>query len=261
MARLQGKTCFVAGAAGGIGSAIARGLAEHGASVVLTTAHNTDGLQAVADQIAADGGKVLAIKADATEGEEMRAAVEAAVDAFGQVDVLFNLVGRTGFAPLDEVTRESWDEVMSINAYSVIVGAQAVRPTMRKQGKGKIVNMCSVAGKQGFGQHILYTASKFAVRGMTHSLAQELGAEGITVNGIAPGIVETPLWKQIAPTFRERGMLEEGQSVPDLYASAITLGRKSVPEDLIGIAVFLASADSDYMTGQLVSVDGGLVYD
>jgi meso-butanediol dehydrogenase/(S,S)-butanediol dehydrogenase/diacetyl reductase len=252
---------LVAGAAGGIGSVIARGLADHGASVVLTTAHDMDGLEAVAEQIAAGGGKALAVKADATEADEMGAAVAAAVDAYGRVDSLFNLVGRTGFAPLDEVTRERWDEVMSINAYSVIVGAQAVLPTMRKQGKGKIVNMCSVAGKQGFGQHILYTASKFAVRGMTHSLAQELGAEGITVNGIAPGIVETPLWDQIAPTFRERGMLEEGQSVPDLYASAITLGRKSVPEDLIGIAVFLASEDSDYMTGQLVSVDGGLVYD
>jgi meso-butanediol dehydrogenase/(S,S)-butanediol dehydrogenase/diacetyl reductase len=261
VARLEGKTCLVAGGAGGIGSAIARGLAANGAAVVLTTARDMDGLNAVAEQIGADGGDALAVKADATVEADMQAAVDRAVDKYGAVDVLFNLVGRTGFAPLDEVTREMWDEVMAINSYSVIVGAQAVLPTMRKQGKGKIVNMCSVAGKQGFGQHILYTASKFAVRGMTHSLAQELGAEGITVNGIAPGIVETPLWKQIAPTFRERGMLEEGQSVPDLYASAITLGRKSVPEDLIGISVFLASEDSDYMTGQLVSVDGGLVYD
>jgi meso-butanediol dehydrogenase/(S,S)-butanediol dehydrogenase/diacetyl reductase len=230
--------------------------------VVLTTDRNTDGLSALAEEITTAGGQALAVQADAIDPDGMNAAAKAGLDAFGRIDVLFNVAGITGFAPIDEVERDDWDRVMGINAFSVIVGTQSVLPIMRAQASGKIVNMCSVAGKQGFGGHILYTASKFAVRGMTHSMAQELAADGITVNGICPGIVDTPLWEQLTPTFRERGMLpEEVASVPDLYASTITLGRKSRPDDLTGISVFLASEDSDYMTGQLVSVDGGLVYD
>lgn len=261
MSRLSGKTCVVTGAAGGIGSAIARRAVGEGAAVVVSDL-NGQGIEALAAEIEAGGGKAVAVRADVTDRAAMEQVAQAAVDSFGSLDVLFNNAGIPVFAPLDEITADIFRQAMMINAYGVVVGTQVAARAMQGQTDGgKIVNTCSVAGKHAYPEHTVYAATKFAVRAFTQGFAQELAGAGIRVNAICPGVVDTALWDQIASEQSQRGAQSTRADLVREYGAAIPLGRASTPEDLTGLAIFLASEDSDYMTGQCVNVDGGILFD
>ena len=252
---------LLTGAAGGIGSAIAERYVTEGASLALV-----DIDRARAEELAArlDGGaSVVAIEADATDDGAMVAAVDETEGRLGSLDVMFNNAGIAAPGALAEITPDYFQRVMHINTYSAVAGSKAALPALARRGGGKIINTCSVAGKMAFGGHTAYAMSKFAVRGLTQGLAKELGSKGITVNAICPGMVRTGIWDGIAAEMVEAGEIDKPEEAADAFAAGlkVTLGRGSVPADLTGVAVFLASTDSDYMTGQCLSVDGGLAFD
>ena len=236
--RLDGRVAIVSGAARGLGEAFARALHAEGASVVIA-----DLLDADAGALAAElGDRALAAHLDVTSQESWAAAVEATRAAFGTVDVLVNNAGIANAGPIDHYPRAKWDAVIAVNLTGVFLGVQAVVPTMKAAGRGSIVNISSVEGMLG-GSHLHgYVASKFGVRGLTKSLAVELGPDGIRVNSVHPGFVQTSMTARLDPT-----------AVP------IPLGRPALPADVAGTVVFLASDDSAYTTGTELVVDGGMI--
>ncbi len=261
MNRLEGKSALVTGAAAGIGAAFARRLAAEGAAVTLADL-NGDGAEKVAAEIRGAGGRAIAIVADVTSDDAMRQAAQASQSEFGSLDVVYANAGIPCMAPLDEIDLALFQKVMAINAYSVVATAKAAVPIMESQAsKGVIINTCSVAGKTAFPEHVLYAASKFAVRAFTQGFAKELAPKGIRVNGICPGMVNTSLWDSIGERMEREGKLESASDVVDVFAEGVLVGRKSTPQDLEGIAVFLASDDALYVNGQCINVDGGVYFD
>jgi meso-butanediol dehydrogenase / (S,S)-butanediol dehydrogenase / diacetyl reductase len=255
---LSDVTCLITGAAGGIGSAIARRLSHDGANVVLCDLAQ-DSVDALAEELA---GESLAISLDVVDERAMTEAAAAAVDRFGSLDVVFNNAGISMLTPLETITRADFDRVMGVNVYGLLVGCKMAAEVMRNQPDGgKIINTCSCAGKRAAALSALYVASKFAVRGITQTLALELAPDGITVNAICPGIVDTPLWKPIGDDLVRQGFLKDSADVLEMMSSQVPLGRSSVPDDIAGLAAFLASAGANYMTGQAVNIDGGLAFD
>ena len=236
--RLDGRVAIVSGGAGGLGTAFAHALHAAGASVVVA-----DLTDEAATALAAElGDRALATHLDVTSQESWAATVEAALDAFGSVDVLVNNAGIANAGPIDHYPLAKWDAVIAVNLTGVFLGVQAVVPTMKAAGRGSIINISSVEGMLG-GSHLHgYVASKFGVRGLTKSLAVELGPEGIRVNSVHPGFVQTPMTSRLDPT-----------AVP------IPLGRPALPTDVAGTVVFLASDDSAYTTGTELVVDGGMI--
>ena len=255
---LSDVTCLITGAAGGIGSAIARRLSHEGANVVLCDlAH--DPLAALAEELP---GESMAISLDVVDEQAMTEAAAAAVERFGSLDVVFNNAGISMLTPLDAITRADFDRLMGVNVYGVLVGCKVAAEVMHAQPDGgKIINTCSCAGKRAAPFTALYVASKFAVRGITQALALELAPYGITVNAICPGIVDTPLWKPIGDDLVSEGLLKDSGDMLEMMSSQVALGRSSVPDDVVGLAAFLASADANYMTGQAVNIDGGIAFD
>src|ERR1700722_6276724 len=253
--RLDQVTCLITGAAGGIGRAIALRLVDEGASVVLCDIAE-EPVESLASEI---GGQALAVVADVCDERAMKKAAQLAVDGFGSLDVVFNNAGVARSTPIETITRQTFNEVMGIDVYGVIVGSKVAGEVMRAQGSGGKVNTCSIAGKRAGPRAALYAASKFAVRGITQSLALELAADNITVNALCPGVVDTPLWEPLAPAYAAHGLLEDPADVLDMMSARAALGRHSVPADTAGLAAFLASPDADYMTGQCINVDGGMV--
>lgn len=259
IARLEGKTCVITGAARGIGLAVARRLAQEGANVVIGDIDG-DAASGAAEAIRDAGGIASAVWVDVTDRESVRALIANAVAQHGRLDVMFNNAGVAQAMPFLQTTEAQWDRLQRINSLGVMIGIQeAATQFIEQGGGGKIVNTASVAGKQGFALVGAYSASKFAVIGFTQAAARELAAEGITVNGFCPGIVATDLWKQLDEQIMNTGRTAEvGQAMLE-FGEAILLGRLSTPEDCAGIAAFLASSDSDYMTGQSIQIDGGMI--
>ena len=236
--RLDGKVAIVTGGARGQGEVEARLLAEAGARVVVTDL--LDEGQKVA---AAVGG--LFVRHDVASAASWGEVVAAAVGAYGRIDVLVNNAAIWRTAPVDQETEERFEQILRVNLIGPFLGIQAVVPAMRQNG-GSIVNISSAAGLRGIPGHSAYGASKFGLRGLTRSAALDLAADGIRVNSVHPGAIDTPM---VADAGFERG---EGKF------ERAPLGRVGLPEDVAGLVLFLASDASSYMTGTEFAVDGGL---
>ena len=248
MGRLDNKVAIVTGGARNIGAVYAKALAAEGARVVI--ADVLDGSGATTD-IHQAGGEAVAIEVDVSREDDTLRMAEAAMDAFGRIDVLVNNAAiylSIHRRPFYEISAEEWDRVTAVNVKGVFLCAKAVLPAMREQGGGKIINISSNTVMAGTPNFLHYVASKAALIGMTRSMARELGGYGINVNAIAPGLVE-----------------HEGQTVPpEISASRVnarSIKRRQAPQDLTGAVLYLASPDSDFVTGQTLVVDGGnIVY-
>jgi meso-butanediol dehydrogenase / (S,S)-butanediol dehydrogenase / diacetyl reductase len=257
--RLEGRTCIITGAAHGIGKAVAQRLAEEGANVAIGDV-DLDAAKSAAADITAAGGRALAQWVDVAERDSVRALIAATVDRYGPLHVMFNNAGIAQAVPLIDTTEEQWNRLMRINGLGVLIGIQEATRQFLGQGTGgKIVNTASVAGKQGFALVGAYSASKFAVVGLTQAAARELAPHNITVNGFCPGIVATELWRKLDEQIMHTGRTSKVGEAMAQFSEAILLGRVSTPEDSGGIAAYLASSDSDYMTGQCIQVDGGMI--
>lgn len=257
--RLEGKTCIVTGAGRGIGQAVAERLAAEGANVAIGDI-DIDAATSVVNAIESVGGSVIAHRVDVSDRDAVRELIAVAVDRFGSLDVMFNNAGVAQAVPLLDTTEEQWDRLMRINGLGVMIGIQEAARQFLGQGTGgKIVNTASVAGKQGFALVGAYSASKFAVVALTQAAARELAPHKITVNGFCPGIVATELWRRLDEQIMHTGRTSQVGEAMAQFGEDILLGRVSTPEDCAGIAAYLASADSDYMTGQCIQVDGGMI--
>ena len=260
MGHLTGRTVLITGAARGIGAACARRLAAEGARLVLVDL-DSPGVEKLAGEL-----DQVAIRADVTRRPDVDRMVEEAYRRWGRLDVLFNNAGVIRVQPMLEVTEEEWDRVMNVNLRAVFFVLQAVARRMVNQDlvpgselRGKLIQTASIASYRG-GNHLMtpYSASKAGVVSLTRSAAQALASHCITSNCVCPGAVETAMWEQID---REWGALE-GLGPGEAWKRRIRpipLGRPERPEDVASVVAFLAGPDSDYMTGQAINVDGGLV--
>lgn len=261
MPDVKNKSIIVTGAAGGIGSAMAKALAADGARLVIADL-SADAAARVAGEIRAAGGTAVSVAVDVRKRDQVRAMIDTALSEFGRLDVLFNNAGVAQTKAFLDITEKDWYFINDVNALGVLIGMQeGIRTFLAQGGGGKIVNTASIAGKQGYAPLAHYCASKFAVIGLTQAAARAYGANGITANAICPGVVATEMWKVIDKGFRDEGMTTRENEAFDEFAAVAVLGRASVAEDLVGVARFLASGDSDFMTGQSLLVDGGMVFD
>ena len=259
MGKLDGKSVVITGAARGIGAGLAQRLAAEGAGVTVADL-NAEGTEKVAAGIRDAGGKAIGVGCDVGDRASVKAALDAAVGEFGRLDVLFNNAGISKTQHFLEVTEEDWDRIMRVNGLGVLFGIQEAAKIYKQQGDGgKIVNTASIAGKEGFPLFPAYCASKFAVVSMTQSGARDLAGEGITVNAFCPGVVTTELWDQLDEDSRKVGETEREGQLLEEFSEGIPVGRTSTPADIAGLCVFLASTDSDYITGQAINVDGGML--
>ncbi|ROU04375.1 SDR family NAD(P)-dependent oxidoreductase [Histidinibacterium lentulum] len=260
--RLKGKNILITGAAKGMGAANAIHFAEQGANVCIGDIDEA-GAQETAEAINARGnGRAIAVRMDVTKRADNAAAVAATVEAFGEINVgLFNagLNKPRFFMDIDE---DNWDMIMTVNTKAMWLGMQETARQMIKQGKRdypyKIVNVGSIASRKPLVDVTVYCTSKYGCLALTHCGAVALAEHGITVNGYAPGVVVTPLWEQLDKDLIDIGFKErEGQAYEDIVRDALQIKRVSYPDDVKGTAAFLVSSDSDYMTGQMIHIDGG----
>ena len=253
------RSAVVTGAARGIGRAIALRLAHDGFGVTVNDiAAARDELGSVAAEIEALGRRGLAAVADVSREEEVDALVAAHVDAHGGLDVMVANAGVALTAPLVETTAAQWETTMQVNARGVFHCYRAAARQMIAQGRGgRLIGAASVAAHRGGRWQGAYSASKFAVRGLTQSVAQELAEHGITANVYSPGVVQTPMWGSIDEAMTTRTGTPVGSAMAAMTA-LIPLGRLETPDDVAGVVSFLASPDAAYITGQSIVVDGGM---
>ena len=247
MKLLDGKVAIVTGASRGIGEAIAFKLAEHGANIAFTYVSSDEKAKALEEKLQASGVKAKAYKSNAGVFAECEAMVNETLKEFGTIDVCVNNAGISKDNLLLRMTPEQWDDVMTTNLKSVFNMTKQVIKPMMKARKGSIINMSSIIGMRGNAGQSSYAASKAGIIGFTKSVAKELGSRNIRCNAIAPGFVETDM----------TGYLKEGEQA-DKYKAGIPLGRFGTTEDIANVTLFLASDLSAYITGQVLSVDGGL---
>jgi D-sorbitol dehydrogenase (acceptor) len=250
---LEGKVAVVTGGARGIGRAIAERYAAEGARVAV--ADILMGQARVAAQ--ALGEPAFAVELDVTRQESIDGMVEAVVERAGGIDILVNNAAVFDMAPFLEVTRESYDRVFAVNVRGLLFTMQAVARRMVKQGRGgKIINLASQAGRRGEALVAVYCASKAAVISLTQSAGLALIQHKINVNGISPGVADTPMWDEVDALFARYENRPRGEK-KRLVGEAVPFGRMGLPEDHVGAAVFLASSDSDFVVAQTLNVDGG----
>ena len=257
MDELKGQVAIVTGAGRGIGRATALELAKLGADIVIAELDQA-GAKGTAEEVVALGRRAVVAQTDVTSRADLRAMVDRAKADLGRIDILVNNAGIYRAAATLDVTEEHWDAIMTINAKAVFFATQAVLPAMLAQKRGSIVSLASMAGKIGSKTNLPYNASKAAVISMTKSLALAHAADGIRVNCVCPGFVETDMWTAVA---RDQGKLlgMTSEEFTRQRASQVPLGRMEKPEDVAHVIAFLAGPRSGYMTGQALSVDGGLV--
>jgi meso-butanediol dehydrogenase / (S,S)-butanediol dehydrogenase / diacetyl reductase len=259
MMRLVGRVAMVTGGAQGLGEGIARRLADEGASVVIADINGAKAAS-MAENLRNDGQKALATTVDVAERAQVQAAIRRTVETFGRLDIMFNNAGFNKPLPFLDVDEGNFNSIMRVNAYGVLVGIQEAAKQMMSQGQGgKIINTASIAGRQGYAEFAPYCASKASVISLTQAGAREFAKHKITVNAFAPGVVVTPLWDGLEQDMIDKGVIKKKGEFIESFSSSILLGHPSKPADLAGIAAFLASSDSDYITGQVIMSDGGMV--
>lgn len=241
------KTAVVTGASRGIGRAIALKLAQDGANVVV----NYSGSQAKAEEVVAEikalGQQAIAVQANVADADEVKALMGAAMDAFGSIDILVNNAGITRDNLLMRMKEDEWDSVMDTNLKGVFLCTKAVARQMMKQRAGRIINVASIVGVAGNAGQANYVAAKAGVIGLTKTTAKELAARNILVNAVAPGFIATDMTEELP------------QDVKDAMLAQIPLAKLGQPEDVANVVAFLASEGANYMTGQTLHIDGGMV--
>lgn len=259
--QLDGRRIIVTGGGRGIGAAMAKALAKEGGHLLI--ADINEGIASeTAAEIAHGGGRAAACKVDVRDRASVAAMIATAVKDLGGVDVLFNNAGIAQVRTFLDITEEDWRNVMDVNGLGVLIGMQEAARQMIAQGAGgSIVNTASIAGKQGYEPLAHYSASKFAVVALTQAGARAFAKHQIRVNAICPGVVATDMWKLIDQGFRDNKLTNRDNEAFETFAATALLGRGSRAEDMAGVAVFLAGAASEFMTGQTLLVDGGIVLD
>jgi 3alpha(or 20beta)-hydroxysteroid dehydrogenase len=242
--RLDGKVALISGAARGQGEAEARLFAAEGAKVALADVLDEDGTTVAKDI----GDNAMYLHLDVTDELQWQATVDKVIDRFGAIDILVNNAGVFTITPLTMTTVEEYRRVIDINQIGVFLGMKAVASHMTARATGSIVNISSVAGLQGSAGTIAYTASKFAVRGMTKVVAKELAPFGVRVNSVHPGLIDTAMLRQITDVVNDDAALK----------SRVPIGEFASADDVANLVLFLASDDSSYCTGAEFVVDGGM---
>jgi len=245
--QLKGKTAVVTGSGRGLGKAIALKLAQMGANIVLNDIVNSDSIDETAEEFRAAGFNVIVTKGDVRNPDDVKEMVDKAVETFGSIDILVNNAGITKDKPLAMMSIEDWDDVLDINLKGAFICTKAVAKVMIKQKSGKIINVASVAGVMGNPGQANYSASKAGLIGLTKTTAKELASRSITCNAVAPGLIKSKM-TDILP-----------EKVKESYLNSIPLKRFGTPEDVANVVGFLASEDSNYVNGQVIHIDGGLV--
>jgi NAD(P)-dependent dehydrogenase (short-subunit alcohol dehydrogenase family) len=257
--RLQGRVAVITGAAKGMGGAISTALADEGAHLVLA-AREPAPLEALAEALRGrhDRSRYIAVPTDVVDPSAVDALVRRALEEFGRIDILVNAAGVIGpiETPLHKIAPDDWDRVLSVNVKGVFLCCRAVVPTMIERQYGKIINIAGTSGLRGYRFRAAYSSSKWAVRGLTRTLALEVGPSGVNVNAICPGVVEGDRMTTIIQTkARVRGWT--APQVFDEYIDEMALRRFTKNEDIANAVVFLASEDSRQITGHEMIVDGG----
>ena len=259
METIENKVALITGAGQGIGRAIALKLAKDGAAIAILDL-NEEKMNSVAEEVRQLGRKAITIRADISKQSELFAAVDRTERELGGFDIIVNNAGIANIASILEIKPEDADKILKVNIEGVLWGIQAAAKKFKeRKQKEKIINAASIAGHDGFALLGIYSATKFAVRGLTQAAAKELAGDGITVNAYCPGIVGTDMWVEIDKKMSEITGAKIGATY-DKYVEGIALGRAQTPEDVGNLVSFLASPASDYITGQAIISDGGLVY-
>ncbi len=243
--RLKDKVAIITGSTSGMGRATAELFAREGAKVVVT-GRNKERAKAVVDKIKKEGFEATYVIVDATKIEDCKKIVDKALEEYGTVDILFNNAGMLSVTPILDISLDEWDKVFKVNVTAPLYLTQLVAPIMKAKGKGVIINTCSVAGYGAHHGFAAYVSSKHAIKGLTRSMAWELGPE-IRVNGIAPGLIHTAMVDSIGGIEACKGLIE-----------ASPLKTYGKPENIATVALFLASDDSAFIDGQVIRVDGGI---
>jgi meso-butanediol dehydrogenase/(S,S)-butanediol dehydrogenase/diacetyl reductase len=255
--RVAGKAIVITGAGSGMGRAFAVAVANEGATVGVLDL-DADSAKRVCAEIGS-ASLTVPLVADVSNRQQVAAALDTFVAETGRLDVMFNNAGFNKPMHFLDVTEDNWNSIMNVNALGTLIGIQEAAKRMIAQHSGKIINTSSIAGRQGYPSFAPYCASKFAVNALTQAAARALAEHNITCNAFAPGVVDTPLWTQLDRDLVAIGDAEApGQAMAD-FSAGILRGRPATPDDVVGTALYLASADSDYLTGQIIMIDGGMV--
>ena len=255
----KAKVALITGAGQGIGRAIALRLAKDGVDIAIVDLKK-DKMDAVAKEVQALGRKAAVFVADVTNRDQVYAAVDLAEKELGGFDIMINNAGIAQVQPLADVTPQEVETIFKVNIEGVLWGIQAAAKKFKARGhKGKIISASSIAGHNGFAMLGVYSATKFAIRGLTQAAALEYASDGITVNAYCPGIVGTDMWVEIDERFAKLTGAPKGETYKN-YVEGIALGRAETPDDVAALVSYLAGPDSDYMTGQAPIIDGGIVY-
>jgi meso-butanediol dehydrogenase / (S,S)-butanediol dehydrogenase / diacetyl reductase len=257
MSKLEGKIAIVTGGSRGIGLGIAKRLAQDGADIIIGDVL-VDEMTKAKTEIEALGVKCITMPCDVTQEADCQALVDKAVAEYGKLDIMVANAGIANIKLMTETTAEDWDQIFAVNTKGVFLCDKAAALQMMKQNYGKIINCASIAAHAGFAFLGGYSATKFAVRGLTQALAKELGKYNIQVNAYCPGIVGTKMWELIDEKMGPYLGNAKGETLKQ-YTGLITAGRVETPDDVATFVSYLSSSDSDYMTGQSVMIDGGII--